>query len=52
LEFKELIKEAYYYNKSGMLFAGNCLKWLKEFPSNSIDLIWDLYTMLAKNPIL
>jgi len=39
LELKELVKEAYFYDKSGMLLFGDCLDWMPKIPDKSIDMI-------------
>jgi site-specific DNA-methyltransferase (adenine-specific) len=39
MEFRELIKESYYFDKTGMLFKGDCLEWMSKFPDKSIDMI-------------
>ena len=39
MEFKEIVKNAYYYDKSGMLLHGDCLEWMEKFPDQSIDMI-------------
>ena len=39
MEYKEIIKSAYYYDKTGMLLKGDCLEWMEKFPDNSIDMI-------------
>jgi len=39
LEIKDLVKDAYYYDKSGMLLFGDCLDWMPKIPDKSIDMI-------------
>ena len=39
MELKELVKQAYYSEKNGMLLMGDCIKWMKEIPDQSIDMI-------------
>jgi len=39
LELKELVKEAYYYDKTGMLLFGDCLDWMPKLPDKSIDMV-------------
>lgn len=39
MELKELVKQAYYSEKNGMLLMGDCIKWMKEIPDRSIDMI-------------
>lgn len=39
MELKSIVQDAYYYDKTGMLLKGDCLKWMKEFPDKSIDMI-------------
>lgn len=39
VDFKDLVKESYYYDKTGMLLMGDCLDWLKKFESESVDLV-------------
>ena len=39
MELKDLVKEAYYYDKSGMLLFGDCLDWMPKIPDKSIDMI-------------
>ena len=39
MNFKEIIKESYYYDKTGMLLKGDCLEWMAKFPDKSIDMI-------------
>ena len=39
MEYKEIIKDAYYYDKTGMLLKGDCLEWMTKFPDKSIDMI-------------
>jgi len=39
LEYKEIIKDAYYYDKTGMLLMGDCMDWMQKFPDKSIDMI-------------
>jgi len=39
LEYKDIIKSAYYYDKNGMLLKGDCLEWMTKFPDKSIDMI-------------
>jgi site-specific DNA-methyltransferase (adenine-specific) len=39
LEFKEIIKDAYFYEKSGMLLKGDCLEWMVKFPDKSVHMI-------------
>lgn len=39
MEFKELVKEAFYYDKTGMLLKGDCLDWMEKFPDGSVDMI-------------
>lgn len=39
MELKDLIKESYYYDKTGMLLFGDCLDWMEKFSSKSIDMI-------------
>ena len=39
LELKELIKEAYFYDKTGMLLKGDCLEQMEKIPDKSIDMV-------------
>lgn len=39
MEYKNFIKDAYYYDKTGMLLMGDCLEWMTKFPDKSIDMI-------------
>ena len=39
MEFKDLVKDAYYYEKTGMLLKGDCLDWMEKFPDGSVDMI-------------
>ena len=39
MEFKEIVKDAYYYDKTGMLLHGDCLKWMEKFPDKSVDMV-------------
>ena len=39
MEFKEIVKDAYYYDKTGMLLKGDCLEWMDKFPDASVDMI-------------
>ena len=39
MEFKEINKESYYHDKTGMLLKGDCLEWMNKFPDKSIDMI-------------
>lgn len=39
MELKELVKQAYYSEKGGMLLMGDCIEWMKEIPDQSIDMI-------------
>jgi len=39
LELKELVNEAYYFDKTGMLLKGDCLEWMNKFPDKSIDMV-------------
>ena len=39
MELKDLVKDAYYYDKSGMLLYGDCLDWMPKIPDKSIDMI-------------
>lgn len=39
MEFKEINKESYYYDKTGMLLKGDCLDWMSKFPNKSVDMI-------------
>ena len=39
MELKDLVKDAYYYDKSGMLLFGDCLDWMPKIPDKSIDMI-------------
>ncbi len=39
MNFKEIVKESYYYDKTGMLLKGDCLEWMAKFPDKSIDMI-------------
>ena len=39
MEFKEVIKDTYYYDGTGMLLKGDCLEWMAKFPDKSIDMI-------------
>jgi site-specific DNA-methyltransferase (adenine-specific) len=39
MELKDLVKEAYYYDKSGMLLYGDCLDWMPKIPDESVDLV-------------
>jgi site-specific DNA-methyltransferase (adenine-specific) len=39
LELKEINKESYYHDKTGMLLEGDCIDWMTKLPDQSIDLI-------------
>jgi len=39
LEYKDIIKESYYHDKSGMLLRGDCFDWMAKFPDKSVDMI-------------
>lgn len=39
LEYKEIIKDSYYRDKTGMLLMGDCLEWMPKFPDKSVDMI-------------
>jgi site-specific DNA-methyltransferase (adenine-specific) len=39
MELKDLVKESYYYDKTGMLLFGDCLEWMPKIPDKSIDMI-------------
>jgi site-specific DNA-methyltransferase (adenine-specific) len=39
MEIKELVKNSYYYDKTGMLLKGDCLEWMAKFPNKSVDMI-------------
>jgi site-specific DNA-methyltransferase (adenine-specific) len=39
LEFKDISKESYYHDKTGMLLKGDCLEWMAKFPDKSVDMI-------------
>ena len=39
MEYNEIIKDAYYYDKTGMLLKGDCLEWMAKFPAKSVDMI-------------
>lgn len=39
MEFKELVNQAYYYDKTGMLLKGDCLEWMEKFTDESVDMI-------------
>ena len=39
MEYKDIIKEAYYHDKTGMLLKGDCLEWMAKFPDKSVDMI-------------
>jgi site-specific DNA-methyltransferase (adenine-specific) len=39
MELKDLIKQSYYYDNTGILLKGDCLEWMKLFPNNSIDMV-------------
>ena len=39
MELKELVKQAYYSEKGGMLLMGDCIEWMKEIPDQSVDMI-------------
>lgn len=39
MEYKEIVKDAYYYDKTGMLLKGDCLGWMEKFPNSSVDMI-------------
>ena len=39
MEYKEIIKESYYHDNTGMLLKGDCLEVMKSFPDKSIDMI-------------
>ncbi len=39
MEFKDLVKDAYYYDKTGMLLKGDCIEWMEKFPDKSVDMI-------------
>lgn len=50
MEFKDIVKESYYYDKTGMLLKGDCLDWMSKFPDNSVDMILaDLPYGVTKN---
>jgi len=39
MELKDLIKQSYYYDNSGILLLGDCLEWMTKIPDKSIDII-------------
>jgi len=39
MEYKEIIKNAYYHDNAGMLLKGDCLEIMKNFPDKSVDMI-------------
>jgi len=39
MEYKEIIKSAYYHDNTGMLLKGDCLEIMKDFPDKSVDMI-------------
>jgi site-specific DNA-methyltransferase (adenine-specific) len=39
MEFRELVKDSYYHDKTGMLLKGDCLEWMAKFPDKSVDMI-------------
>ena len=39
MELKELVKQAYYSEKGGMLLIGDCIEWMKKIPDQSVDMI-------------
>lgn len=39
MELKELVKKAFYYDKTGILIFGNCLLWMQDIPDKSIDMV-------------
>jgi len=39
MEFKEIVKKSYYYDKTTMLLKGDCIDWMSKFPDQSIDMI-------------
>ena len=39
MELKDLVKDAYYYDKTGILLFGDCLEWMPKIPDKSIDMI-------------
>lgn len=39
MEYNEIIKDSYYYDKTGMLLKGDCLEWMAKFPNESVDMI-------------
>ena len=50
MEYKEIIKNSYYHDTTGMLLKGNCLEIMKDFPDKSIDMILcDLPYEITKN---
>lgn len=39
MEYKEIIKDSYYHDNTGMLLKGDCLEIMKDFPDKSVDMI-------------
>lgn len=39
MEYKEIIKNSYYHDNTGMLLHGDCLEVMQDFPDKSIDMI-------------
>jgi len=39
MEYKEIIKNSYYHDNTGMLLKGDCLEVMKNFPDHSINMI-------------
>lgn len=50
MDFRNIIKDSYYYEKTGMLLKGDCLDWMAKFPDKSIEMILaDLPYGVTKN---
>ena len=39
MEYKEIIKNSYYHDNTGMLLHGDCLEIMQDFPDKSVNLI-------------
>lgn len=39
MEYKDLVNDAYYYDKTGMLLKGDCLEWMEKLPDKSVDMV-------------
>lgn len=39
MELKDVLKESYFYTKSGMLLNGDTIEWMSKLPDSSVDMI-------------